>query len=339
MPTDLRSLTSTLVDAFNTLTTSDAASHDVRPYEPADDYANELLFFVKPEVTMSGADTLRAVLDVTAGAFADYDIVVTGAKILDASFLDEHNLIARHYGVINEIARNGADAISDEAVDTFADTYETSVDDAIVLGAFEFLDRHDGFTDVSLNVLWDNVAADRLASGTYCAPVRVFDDTVYLLNGFHPYQIEHFTQEGASILVLTVQTDTDWDALRGDMIGATDPQEAPEGSIRRTLLERQDELGLPPVDQGSNGVHLSAGPLEGLVETIRFVSDHDAGTTIDPADTAAGRAVLNAGISADDLAVLMGNPDLEVDDEYVSAFDLTEEINTDAAIQRLKAAL
>jgi hypothetical protein len=339
MPTALHSLTPTLVDAFDAFTALDASARNVRPYDPADDYANELLFFVKPEVTMSGADTLRAVLDVTADAFDDYGVVATGAKILGASFLDTHDLIAQHYGVINEIARNGADAISEEAVDTFADTYGTPADDAILLGAFEFLDRYDGFTDVSLNVLWDNVVADRLASGTYCAPVRVFDDTVYLLNGFHPYQIEHFTQEGASILVLTVQTDAEWDALRGDMIGATDPQEAPEGSIRRTLLERQDELGLPPVDQGSNGVHLSAGPLEGLVETIRFVSDHDAGTTIDPADTAAGRAFLDGGIDADSLAYLMGNPVLETDDEYVSAFDLTEEINTDAAIQRLKAAL
>lgn len=339
MPTDLRSLTPTLVDAFKAFETSDAHSRDILPYQPSDDYRNELLFFVKPEVTMSGADTLEAVLDVTAEAFDDYGVVVTGAKILGAEFLDEHDLIARHYGVINEIAREGGDVLSEEAKETFARTYDAAVDDAVVLGAFEFLERYEAFTDVSLNVLWDNVEADRLASGTYCAPVRVFDDTVYLLNGFHPYQIEHFTQEGASILVLTVQSDADWDALRTDMIGATDPQDAAAGSIRRTLLERQDALGLPPVDQGSNGVHLSAGPLEGLVETIRFVSDHDAGDTIAPEQTAAGRAFLEGDIDADALEFLLGNPVLEVDDEYISAFDLTEEINTDEAIARLKAAV
>jgi hypothetical protein len=339
MPSDLHSLTSTLVDAFKAFDTSDAASRDVLSYQPSDDYRNELLFFVKPEVTMSGADTLNAVLDITADAFDDYGVVVTGAKILGAGFLEAHDLIAQHYGVINEMARDGADALSEEATQTFADAYGIAVEDATVLGAFEFLQRYEAFTDVSLNVLWDNVEADRLASGTYCAPVRVFDDTIYLLNGFHPYQIEHFTQLGASIVVLTVQSDADWDALRGDMIGATDPQAAPEGSIRRTLLEQQDALGLPPVDQGSNGVHLSAGPLEGLVETIRFVSDHDAGASIAPEDTAAGRAFLDGGIDADDLAYLLGNPVLEVEDEYISAFDLTEEVNTGAAIERLTAAL
>lgn len=339
MPTDLHSLKSTLIDAFKAFDTSDAHSRDVLPYQPSDDFRNELLFFVKPEVTMSGAETLDAVLDVTADAFDDYGVVVTGAKVLGADFLDEHDLIAQHYGVINEIARAGTDVLSEEAKETFAETYDTSVGDAIVLGAFEFLQHYAAFTDVSLNVLWDNAEADRLASGTYCAPVRVFDDTVYLLNGFHPYQIEHFTQLGASILVLTVQSDADWKALRADMIGATDPQEAPDGSIRRTLLEQQENLGLPPVDQGSNGVHLSAGPLEGLVETIRFVSDHDAGQTIAPEETAAGQAFLDGGIDSDALERLLGNPVLEVDDEFISAFDLTEEVNTEEAVVRLRAAV
>lgn len=338
-PAPLADLTSALHDAFAAFERSEADARTIVPYAPAGDYDNELLFFVKPEVTMSGGEALNRVLDLTADAFDTYGVVVTGAKVLGAQYLARHRLIAQHYGVINEIARRGADALSEEARGTFAETYDTTVGDATVLGAFEFLDAYPSFTGAALNVLWDNVSADRLASGTYCAPVRVFDDTVYLVNGFHPHQIEHFTQPGASILVLTVQSDADWGALRGEMIGATNPADAAAGSIRRTLLEQQDALGLPPVGQGSNGVHLSAGPLEGLVETIRFMSDHDADERIAPADTAAGQAFLDAGLDADTLSTLLGNPVLEVDGSAVSAFDLTEEINTDAAIERLQRAV
>jgi hypothetical protein len=330
-------LKDTLVDAFADFVDADATTTTVVPYQPADDARNELLFFVKPEVTTSGPDTLRGVLDVVGDAFDRYDVSVTGAKILGADYLDEHNLISRHYGVINEIARNGVDAISHEAKETFEELYGQSADDAPLYGAFQFLDAYPFFSETALNVLWDNVSADRLASGTYCAPVRVMDDEAYLLNGFHPHQIAHYTQDGASIVACTVQSDTDWDVLRETMTGATDPEEAAEGSIRQTLLARQEELGLPSVDQGNNGVHLSAGALEGLAETIRFFSDHDRGATLGVDETAAGRAFLDAGLDADTVHALLDNPDLEVDGRPVSAFDLTEEINTDAAIERLKS--
>lgn len=49
------------------------------------------------------------------------------------------------------------------------------------------------------------------------------------------------------------------------------------GSIRAELLKNKEKSGMVAVNIASNGVHMSAGPLEGLVELQRFLSDWDAG--------------------------------------------------------------
>lgn len=44
------------------------------------------------------------------------------------------------------------------------------------------------------------------------------------------------------------------------------------GSIRAELLKNKEATGMIDVNMSSNGVHMSAGPLEGLVELQRFMS-------------------------------------------------------------------
>ena len=60
-----------------------------------------------------------------------------------------------------------------------------------------------------------------------------------------------------------------WASFKNDVIGATDPSQANEGSIRKKLLDQWDPLGLPEQPNGTdNGVHASAGPLEALKERL-----------------------------------------------------------------------
>ena len=47
-------------------------------------------------------------------------------------------------------------------------------------------------------------------------------------------------------------------------IFSSNPIKANKGSIRKTLLDNKDLYGLKEVSQGANGVHLSAGAVEGL---------------------------------------------------------------------------
>ena len=84
------------------------------------------------------------------------------------------------------------------------------------------------------------------------------------------------------------------------------------------MLARKDEFKLKEVTQGSNGVHLSAGPLEGMVELKRFFTDHESGETLELTDTLFGAQLAASGLSADGIASLATNPELEVDgdDKY-----------------------
>ena len=52
----------------------------------------------------------------------------------------------------------------------------------------------------------------------------------------------------------------------------TDPNEAPDGSIRKTILQNYQALGIKEKpNKGDNGVHASASPFEGLVEKMNWL--------------------------------------------------------------------
>ena len=72
------------------------------------------------------------------------------------------------------------------------------------------------------------------------------------------------------------------------MIGTTDPSKAAADSIRGTLFADPAAFGLATVSSNFNGVHMSAGPLEGLVELVRFFGGSVGDYSFAPALAAAG---------------------------------------------------
>jgi hypothetical protein len=117
--------------------------------------------------------------------------------------------------------------------------------------------------------------------------------------------------------------------------GTTIPSNAVDGSLRHTLLERREAYGIPLVTQSYNGIHLSAGPLEAMVELQRFDSDHSDGPDSAPyTDYAFGKRLEQAmGVIPDEL---VHNKKLEVDGKKISVFDLTEDVDTEEAVKLLK---
>lgn len=89
--------------------------------------------------------------------------------------------------------------------------------------------------------------------------------------------------------------------------------------------QQKADLGLGDVDKGTNGVHASAGPLEGMVELQRFFSDHEAGSTLSYDHTAFGKLLISKGLTLEQVQKLASNPDLDQEGKKVSAFDATEE--------------
>lgn len=307
---------------------------EIKKYSPIEK-SNELLFFFKPEILVDKNIDLKKVLEITFEKFNEFEIEIESLSIISGEYLKKHGIMAKHYGVINRIATNGKKELTSESLEKFKEIFGISAEEAEILGAFQFLKKYPYFNEFSLNVLWENLENKKLASGTYCEKIKVGESYVYVLNGFHPYQLYHFTRKEAFIIVMALSSDTEWRVLRQDFIGATNPLEAKEKSLRKIFFEKRKELRIPVISQGYNGVHLSAGPVEALAEILRFCSNYEKNILLKPEDTAIGRKFLEA-FDEKTLEKIMENPKIKVDSKLTTVFDLTEEMNTSQAIEVLK---
>lgn len=297
---------------------------------------NEFLFFIKPEITSpSNTIKLEDVLNLIQSKIESFELKIHNAKILSAKYIDENNIIAQHYGVINKISSNAIANMSDSAKEKFKEVYNKSVMELKVLGGSEFLKQYEHFNAYVLDYLWQNKANTKLAGGTYCEDIKIDDEIIYLINGFHPRQLKHFTEKGRSIVVMTLSGDLSWSDARNKFIGATNPMSALGGSLRREFLDRKAELGLADVSQGSNGVHLSAGPLEALIELKRYNSNFSESNKIKTFDDFTFGRKLKETFPDEKLEKIISNTNLQINGKSISIFDLTEEKNSEEAISLL----
>ncbi len=306
---------------------------EIKKYSPIEK-ENELVFFMKPEILMNEKIKLDIILEIIFDKFSEFDVEIESVSLLGGEYLGKYEIMAKHYGVINKIAKFGKSELSHEAIKKFNEIFGEDINKVEIFGGFQFMEKY-GFTPLSLDILWQNNENYKLASGTYCEKIKIGEKHVYLLNGFHPYQLYYFTQSKACIVVMAVASDSDWKDLRKKMIGETTPSEAMEGSIRRILLERMQELNIPIVAQSYNGVHLSAGPVEALAELLRFCSNYETNSELDIGHTTIGKKFLEA-FSRETVKKLIENPKIRTDGKTTSVFDITEEVNTTEAIEILK---
>jgi hypothetical protein len=310
----------------------------IRPYEMGDcSGAHQFVLFLKPEITALhlGVD-LPAVIRMVLERLTSFEVSVHAMRALPAAYLASHSIMDQHYGVINSISKQGASALTEAARENLHTTFAEELQaGANVLGGHQFLDVHPEFSPLALSTLNDNIGTTKLGGGSYCMKLDVLGQLYLLLNPFHAYQLVPYTSPGRAIIVLECRASRDWADLRGKLTGTTNPATAAAGSIRGELLARQQEFRIPAVNQGNNGVHLSAGPLEGMVELQRFFTDHESGKTLDWSDTVFGNQLKQAGLSDEQLCGLAQNPEVTYHGETASAFDLTEEVNAVDALGRL----
>lgn len=327
------------MDAFKkAATTQQPIQTWIQPYTPPTDAAlHQFVLFLKPEATAAhdGVD-VRAVLNLVFEKLDAFGVSVHAARALPAEYLDTHAILDNHYGVINAISKNGAAALTDDANRKLNEIFRDDLaEGARIMGGHQFLSGNKDFSPLALTTLNDNIGTTKLGGGSYAMRLNVLGQKYVLLNPFHPYQLVPFTTPGHAILVFECRATRDWADLRQQLTGATNPAKAAPGSIRAELLKQQETLGMKEVNQGANGIHLSAGPLEGMVELQRFFTDHDTEQPLAWDDTAFGRALANKGCKPAEIAELAKNPGLSRDGKTVSAFDLTEEVNSTEALERL----
>jgi len=324
-----------LLNAFSVATAAMPRQHWVRPYTPpASGDTHQFVLFLKPEITaVHDGVNLEAVLSLVLDRLAHFGVDIHAARALPAEYLERYSIMDQHYGVINRISKSGPEALTEAAAAKLESHFARELaEGARVLGGHQFLLENPEISPLALSALNDNIGTTKLGGGSYAMRLNVLGHRYVLLNPFHAYQLVPYTTPGRAILVLEGRSPQDWATLRGGLTGATNPAKAAEGSIRASLLANKDALGLRDVNQGLNGIHLSAGPLEGMVELKRFFSDHGKGRELKWSDLAFGQALLQQGL---DPEVLAGNPDLNINGQNVSAFDLTEEINAREALERL----
>jgi hypothetical protein len=150
----------------------------------------------------------------------------------------------------------------------FASTWSAAVAAGKVLNAAQAMTRLNVDVD-AFSALWGRSSNEiKLAPGLYVARFEAAD--LFVLNGFYLANRAKFTREEARVRWFTVEWDEaalTWADFRAKVIGPTNPTEAPVESIRGAILARWQELGLASVPTVSdNGVHASAGPLEGIAE-------------------------------------------------------------------------
>lgn len=301
---------------------------------------NQFLFFIKPELTSTCASPhFKDVLEIIFDGISRFGLAVEGVRVLSGTYLKKHGIMAQHYGVINKLAREAKKNLSIEAQQAFQEQFGRSVEEVDVLGGLEFLDAHPEVTCDALEASWEEAGNKKLAGGTYCAELQHGGESAYIINGFHPQQLALYTQPEKIIVTLNLRGDTPWKEARQDFVGATNAATANPGSLRGILFARQGDLGLAEVSQRFNGIHLSAGPVEGLAELVRFAPrDGEGRKDAVVTDFVFGRKLAESFDMAD-VHYLLGNPDVEYEGRNLSVFDLTEELDSGDALERLRIVL
>lgn len=241
------------------------------PLRPRSDARHQALVLLKPECWL--APDPAPVLDL-ALTHLEAAGELAGAVVVAGPVLDRLGTLDRHYRLASQLSRGASGLITGEDRLRLAELCGLPPE-APLWGGHELLARTPGLGASDLDEAWYARKPRKLRSGTYAVPFETAEGPCLLVNGFFPAQLAHFTAPGRCTALLLLQSERSWAWLRRDMLGDTYPDRALPGSLRRTLLERKEALGLARVDITANFVHLSAGPLEGAWELLNFFGGLD----------------------------------------------------------------
>jgi hypothetical protein len=295
---------------------------------------NELLFFFKPECFIAKTqDEFNAISRMVLNKFAERQVSVSGALLLNGARLDELSIMDRHYGYINTLSRRASNLLTDKEVEFIQNSLKIDLKEYDVLGGHEFLACFKTYNADSLNDLWLSKKSVKLRSGFYIQSYEVDGSKVVLVNGFHPSQLAHFTDPTHKIIVLLLEADTTWRVLKDDLAGDTYPERSNPASIRGELFKNKSLYHADNIAISNNYVHLSAGPYEALFEIRNFLSRLSA-VQFDIHKTNLASRMLAAGLQPADIEKALSNPTSVLDGKPVDLFSLTENLDTAEAIER-----
>jgi hypothetical protein len=297
---------------------------------------NQFLFFLKPELT-EATESLGDIMGYLLGTMADHGMAIESAAAISGEYLAKHGIVSEHYGIIDAAAKDPSSTITEAMRRVFEENFGLNSNDATLIGGVPYLQVHPELDSATLSNLWLERGYVRIGSGTYCQYVP--EEDLYLVNGFYPRMLEHFTKERSCIVTFVLRSSTSWGVARGDFVGATAPAEAKAGSVRKGLLERQTDFKLGVVSPNLNGVHLSAGPVEGLVELMRFTQNREEPAARRDLTGFMFGKLLSEQFDANMIEEILGNCEVETESGVSTTFDITEELDSDDALLILRSTL
>jgi hypothetical protein len=302
-------------------------------------HRNELLLFVKPEIFMvRDSAHMEAALDLVFTKLAEFGAVVSGVAVVGGKVLEEAEIMNRHYGYINRLSRFASQIVDAEDKQKIAEALGIpTLDDITIYGGHEYLKAHPGEDCFDLDTLWFTKKSIKIRSGFYVQRYQKDGEDFILVNGFHPAQLMHFTDPTHRIVLVLIHSDTLWAILRNEMVGATFPEKAVPHSIRGTLYAHAEAYGLGTVSIANNGVHLSAGPFEGLFEINNFfgeILDLD----IKKQPPLLLKKMLAAGLPMQTALKTLENPIVSESPKPTDLFTATEDMESDDAVALWKQA-
>ena len=222
--------------------------------------------------------------------FAARGITVVTEGELTSEVIDAKQLIDQHYYAIASKATILKPAQLNVPADKFKAKFGVEWADALASG--QVLNAADGCKALGvdsegLNELWGAASKQKklvkFGGGFYCGQIDVpGKKPFYIFNAFFMSMRSQFTEPGKSIYYYVVEwdaADLSWDSFRNEVLGPTNPADAPATSLRGMIMDKYQALGLASKPYtGENGVHASASPFEALAERMNWLEAPLAGT-------------------------------------------------------------
>lgn len=293
---------------------------------------NVALVFVKPHAATP------KVLELVPTFLEGHGLQVLRRGSVGSKDIEEKGIIDAHYSAIAAVGMaRDMTTLGLEAVEEKFQVYGRSLQDAMAAGEVCSAVTAMEILDVTPSELLRRCLAagyEKLRSGLYCARLEGGKTgQLFVLNGFYSRMREKFTAEGVTVhwyVVSWSPAELSWSNFRSKVIGATNPKDATDGSLRARIRDEWESLDLKEeTNYQDNGVHASAGPLEALRERMVWLGD-DLKT-----DSFGQEVAATCQIGLKDL---MENPSMEVDGKTGPAFDLLEDLDVKETLEVLASA-
>jgi len=297
------------------------------------EWRNELLLFVKPEIlAVKKTEHIQRSIELVLDKLDAFNAHINGIVIVGGQVLDRSEAMSRHYGFINQLSRSASQMLDDQDRNKIADALEApSIAQYELLGGHEYLAKYADLDPFELDALWLAKTSLKIRSGFYVQSYNIAGKDIILVNGFHPAQLAHYTDPAHRIVLILIHSDTPWAALRNEMVGATFPEKALPESIRGTLYAQPATFGLDSVGIANNGVHLSAGPFEGMFEIMNFFG-RILKLDLEKQMPLILQRMIAAGLDKAQGLSTLDNPILSHSPKPLDLFTATEDVDTEQAV-------